>query len=433
VQWRDKALDPPGDARSELWFAYHLFAKVREKLAGSTDPKDRAILALAWDYELHGPHGEPDADAVLREINGRKADGSPVSTYLDLADDGSTTCGSWIHAGIYADGVNQSARKKPGREQNWIAPEWGWAWPLNRRILYNRASADPDGNPWSERKRYVWWDREQGRWTSLGDDPDFEPTKPPDYRAPKDATGLDAINGTDPFVIHPDGLGWIWVASGLVDGPLPTHYEPHESPFENPLYAQRANPRRQQFPRPENPYNPVAGEPGSELYPYVATTYRLTEHHTAGGMSRFVPYLSELQPAMFCEVSPELAAEAGLVHGGWATIYSSRSAIEARVLVTDRIPPIEVQGRRTHQVGLPYHWGTRGLTTGGAANDLSAVVLDPNVHIQEVKGFSVGIKPGRRPRGQALTEFVAAIREQGQNERARAERVEPESARNTQP
>ena len=144
----------------------------------------------------------------------------------------------------------------------------------------------------------------------------------------------------------------------------------------------------------------------------MATTYRLTEHHTAGGMSRFVPYLSELQPAMFCEVSPELAAEAGLVHGGWATIYSSRAAIEARVLVTDRIPPIEVQGRTTHQVGLPYHWGSRGLTTGGAANDLSSIALDPNVHIQEVKAFSVGIKPGRRPRGKALPEFVERMRKE---------------------
>jgi formate dehydrogenase major subunit len=413
LQWHAKAVEPPGDARSELWFAYHLFAKVREKLAGSTDPKDRAILALAWDYELHGPHGEPDADAVLREINGRKADGSPVSTYLDLADDGSTTCGSWIHAGIYADGVNQSARKKPGREQNWIAPEWGWAWPLNRRILYNRASADPDGNPWSERKRYVWWDREQGRWTSLGDDPDFEPTKPPDYRAPKDATGLDAINGTDPFVIHPDGLGWIWVASGLVDGPLPTHYEPHESPVTNALYGQQANPTREVFDRPDNPYNPT----GSDAFPFAMTTYRLTEHHTAGGMSRTVRYLSELQPEMFCEVSPSLAALRGLEHGGWATIVTSRTAIEARVLVTDRLKPLQVLDREIHQVGLPYHWGAQGLVTGDSANALLPLVLDRNVHISEYKVATCDIRPGRRPRGAALTEFVAGYRRRAEDGR----------------
>ena len=199
--------------------------------------------------------------------------------------------------------------------------------------------------------------------------PDFQEDKPPDYVPPDGAEAEDAIAGDHPFIMQADGRSWLFVPQGLEDGPLPTHYEPHESPFENPLYASartraasgstdrrtRCNPRRQ-----------------PEIYPYVATTYRLTEHHTAGGMSRFVPYLSELQPAMFCEVSPELAAEAGLVHGGWATIYSPRAAIEARVLVTDRIPPIEVQGRTTHQVGLPYHWGSRGLTTGDAANDLSA-------------------------------------------------------------
>jgi formate dehydrogenase major subunit len=195
-----------------------------------------------------------------------------------------------------------------------------------------------------------------------------------------------------------DGRSWLFVPQGLEDGPLPTHYEPHESPFDNPLYSQRSNPARQQFPRPENPYNPSDGEPGADRYPYVATTYRLTEHHTAGGMTRTVPYLSELQPEMFVEVDPELARKEGLVHGGWATVFSSRSAIEARVLVTDRMRPVRVQGRKTHQIGLPYHWGTRGLVTGDSANDLCSVVLDPNVHIQEVKAFTVGIRPGRRER-----------------------------------
>ena len=154
------------------------------------------------------------------------------------------------------------------------------------------------------------------------------------------------------------------------------------------------------------------GEPGADEYPYVLTTYRLTEHHTAGGMTRFTPYLSELQPQMFVEVHPELARERGLEHGGWATIVTARSAIEARVLVTDRIAPIDVHGRRTHQIGLPYHWGSRGLVTGGAANDLSSIALDPNVHIQEVKAFSVGIQPGRRPRGLKLRQFVEERRQQ---------------------
>jgi formate dehydrogenase major subunit len=209
-----------------------------------------------------------------------------------------------------------------------------------------------------------------------------------------------------------DGQGWIFVPQGLEDGPLPTHYEPHESPVGNPLYSQRANPRRQQNEKlREDPYNPSAGEPGSELYPYVVTTYRLTEHHCAGGFTRFSPYLSELQPAMFVEVHPDLARERGLRHGDWATIVTARSAIEARVLVTDRMRPVRANGRVQHQVGLPYHWGSRGLTTGGSANDLTHMALDPNVHIQEVKAFTCDIRPGRRPRGPKRPEFVAAIRE----------------------
>jgi formate dehydrogenase major subunit len=203
-----------------------------------------------------------------------------------------------------------------------------------------------------------------------------------------------------------DGRSWLFVPQGLADGPMPTHYEPHESPFANLLYRQRANPARQRFPRKENPYNPSDGQTGADAYPYVLTTYRLTEHHTAGGMTRFSPYLAELQPALFCEVSPELAEERGLVHGGWATIVTARSAIEARVLVTDRIKPLEVDGRTLHQVGLPYHWGSRGLTTGGSANDLFPIVLDPDVHIQEVKAASCDIRPGRRPRGPAVRELV---------------------------
>jgi formate dehydrogenase major subunit len=179
-----------------------------------------------------------------------------------------------------------------------------------------------------------------------------------------------------------------------------------ESPFENPLYTQRANPARQQFRRPANPSNPSDGQSGSDAYPFVLTTYRLTEHHTAGGMSRTVGYLSELQPELFCEVSPELAKHRNLEHGGWATIITSRSAIEARVLVTDRMQPLQVQDRTLHQVGLPYHWGAKGLVTGGSANDLFPITLDPNVHIQEVKAATCDIRPGRRPHGKALLHLV---------------------------
>src|SRR4029453_9754231 len=253
-------------------------------------------------------------------------------------------------------------------EQPRVAPEWGWAWPANRRILYNRASADPAGNPWSERKRYIWWDAEHGRWTGE-DTPDFVAAPPPDYVPPDGARAVDAISGGHPFILQADGRGWLFAPSGLVDGPLPVHYEPEESPFANALYSQRANPARQRFAQPENPYPPSDGEAGADAYPYVMTTYRLTEHHTAGAMSRTVAHLAELQPEMFCEVGCELAAERKLEHGGWATIVTARTAIEARVLVTERIKPLEAQGRTLHQVGLPFHWGSRGLVRGCSGDD----------------------------------------------------------------
>ncbi len=412
LQWHHKAVEPKGDCRSDLWFTYHLGRLLRERLAGSDDPRDRPLLDLTWDYPTQGPHDEPSADAVLREINGYDADGRLLSGFAELRDDGSTSCGCWIYSGCYAGGVNQTARRKPGGEQSWVAPEWGWAWPANRRILYNRASADPDGEPWSARKRYVWWDAEQGRWT--GEDvPDFPVTTPPDYEPGTDAVAELALSGREPFIMQADGRGWLYVPSGLVDGPLPTHYEPHESPVANPLYAQQANPARELVDHPMNAYNPSAGQPGAQRFPYVVTTYRLTEHHTAGGMSRFQAHLAELQPEMFCEVSPQLAAECGLEHRGWATIITSRAAIEARVLVTRRIAPLQVQGRTVHQVGLPWHWGGRGLVTGDSANDLFPLALDPNVHIQEVKAASCAIRPGRRPRGPALRRLVESYVEQG--------------------
>jgi formate dehydrogenase major subunit len=195
--------------------------------------------------------------------------------------------------------------------------------------------------------------------------------------------------------MQPDGRGWLFAPAGVVDGPLPTHYEPHESPFPNRLYGQRADPARQRFDDPRNRSQPSNGDPGAERHPYIFTTYRLTEHHTAGGMTRFLPYLTELQPEMFCEVSPELARERGLEHAGWATISTERGSIEARVMVTERMAPLDVEGRRTHQVGLPYHWGSRGLTAGGSANELLPIVLDPNVHIAETKVATCDIRPGR--------------------------------------
>lgn len=411
LQWHHKAVEPPGDCRSELHFFFHLGRKLRERLAGSTDKRDRPLLDLTWDYSVD-EHGEPSAEDVLKEINGfhlagEKA-GQPLSTFNEMKDDGSTSGGCWIYTGVYADNVNQAARRKPGHEQEWTALEWGWAWPANRRTLYNRASADPEGRPWSERKAYVWWDEEQQKWTGH-DVPDFIADRPPSYRPEPGATGVAGISGDDAFVMQADGKAWLYAPAGLVDGPLPAHYEPAESPVRNPLYSQQASPTREVFRRKDNLQNPSPPEANADVFPYVFTTYRLTEHHTAGGMSRWVPYLSELQPEFFCEVSPELARERGLEHLGWATIATARTAIEARVLVTDRMTPLTVGGKTIHQVGLPYHWGvgSSALITGDSANDLFGVTLDANVHIQESKVASCDIQPGRRPTGPALLRYVA--------------------------
>ncbi len=403
LQWRDKALDPPGDARSELHFTHHIAKRVMAHYADSDDPKDWPIKNLHWPYSEHGPEREPVTEEVLAEINGYDLEtGKHVPGFAQLKADGSTSCGCWIYAGCFADGVNQTRRRDPGDvsdpEGGWVSPEWGWAWPANRRLLYNRASADPAGKPWSERKKYVWWDEEEGKWTGY-DVPDFPVGKRPDYVAPEDADGMEAISGDDPFIMMADGRAWLYSPSGLLDGPLPTHYEPYESPVPNHLYPEMgANPAAITWTHEANPI--VA--PEDERYPIVASTFRLTEHHTAGPMSRNLPWLSELQPEMFVEIDPALAAERGIEDGGWMTVTSPRGEIEARAKVTSRVQPLRMGDRVVHQVCMPWHWGTYSSSaqgvTGDAANDLIAISGDPNVSIQESKAFRCDVRAGRRPR-----------------------------------
>ena len=411
LQWRHKAVEPPGDCQSELAFFYELGKRIKARLADSTDERDRPLLELTWDYPTD-EHGDPDGEAVLAEVNGYHLTGpdagKPVSSFTELRDDGSTASGCWIYAGVYANGTNQAARRVPHGGTGPSQSQWGWAWPADRRILYNRASADPDGKPWSEHKKLIWWDPEQQRWVGY-DVPDFVVDRAPGSRPDPEVGGPAALAGDDPFIMQADGKGWLFAPKGMVDGPLPTHYEPQESPVANPLYPQQQSPARIMFPRKDNLFAPSAGDPGADVYPYVFTTYRLTEHHTAGGMSRWLPYLSELQPEMFCEVSPELAAERGLEPYGWATIISPRAAIEARVLVTERMTPLVIGGHTVHQIGLPYHWGVGGdaVVSGDAANDLLGVTLDPNERIQESKVGSCDIRPGRRPQGEEVLRLIA--------------------------
>lgn len=419
LQWHEKAVDPPGDCRSDLNFVWNLGRRLKRRIAGSAAARDQGLLNLTWDYALDVPEvlpdgatsrltDEPDAEKVLKEINGYSvADRTQLPGFEALKDDGSTACGCWIYCGVYPEERYNRANERQADPEAHVNLHWGWAWPANRRLMYNRASADPEGRPWSERKRYIWWDEAQGRWTGP-DVPDFEVSKPPSYRAAPDATGMAAIDGDSPFIFKPDGKGWIFAPGGTKDGPLPTHYEPIESPVPNTLYRQRENPAAQVE---RSALNAIA-EPGDPDYPIVATNYRLTEHYLSGPMSRFDSWLNELQPAMFVEISPELAAEREIEHGGWLTVTSPRGAIEARAMVTPRIRPLQVHGRTLHQIGIPIHFSYAGEVTGGAVNELTSTTSDPNVSMHEAKVFTCQVLKGRLSQPSDMPDVAVAPRAQ---------------------
>ena len=295
------------------------------------------------------------------EINGYDvASGEPVSGFAELKADGWTACGCWIYAGCYADGVNQTRRREPGdldAPGGWVSPEWAWAWPANRRMLYNRASADPEGKPWSERKRYVWWDEERGEVDGLrrAGLPGRQAAR---TTARADAKGMDAIAGTDPFIMMADGKGWLYSPAGLLDGPLPTHYEPFESPVAEPaLSGGRLQPGGADLE--------PAGQPGPRR---PATRATRSSPRRSGSpsttppaaMSRTLPWLAELQPEMFAEIDPMLAAERGIEDGGWMVIETERAEIEARARVTARMRPLRDRRASGPPGGAAVALGLRG-------------------------------------------------------------------------
>jgi len=409
LQWHNKAIDPPGDARSETWFIYHLGKLLKAKAAAEPVPRNAALNALTWELPIEGEKGEPDPEAVLAEINGwRVADHSLLSTFDDLKADGSTASGCWIYCGVMPEPGRNIANERDPKDR--LGHGWGFAWPRNTRILYNRASARPDGAPWSEEKKLVWWDANKREWT--GEDiTDFMKNMPPDHRGDPAKGGMEALDGDKPFGMHPDGRGWLYVSSGLKDGPLPAHFEPLESPVRNPIYPdQQTNPPASKKERPDNLY---AKSPNDPLFPFVLTTYRLTEHHTAGGMSRVLSHLAELQPELFAEISPQLAEQLGISQNEWVTISTPRGLISAKALVTARMLPLDIEGRTIHQVGLPYHWGWKGTVTGDVVNDLIAISQEPNVRIMESKGLVCNLVRGQRADGQAaLAEWKKIVKEQ---------------------
>ena len=395
LQFHHKAAEPPGDCRSDTWFSYDLGKRLKKLYANSNPPRDEGFKNLVWDYEHEDPNqrkkGEPSMQKILKEINGFFTDEPDrhVAGFAELKDDGSTTCASWIYSGVYpAPDKNLAARRTPDPPgQPGAHLQWGWAWPSNRRVMYNRASADPEGKPWSERKKWVWWDAEKKRWAGL-DVPDYPATKPPTDKAKPGAPGMDALPGTAPFIMRPDGLGWLFVPAGLVDGPLPAHYEPAESPVKNPLYQQQSSPVLKYWKDVGNPLAALA----DPKYPYIITTYRLTEHYLSGAMSRWNPWLTELQPELFIEISPELAQEKAIKNLDWVKISSPRAEIRAKALVTRRMRPFTIDGRVVHQVGMPWHWGYEGISTGAVVNELTSLVGDPNVSIHEGKAFVCNVE-----------------------------------------
>jgi formate dehydrogenase major subunit len=299
-----------------------------------------------------------------------------------------------MYSGIFPDQHDNRARSRrpdspggPGSHQG-----WAFSWPDNRRTLYNRASADLDGRPWSERKRLVWWDSEREKWVG-NDTPDFVPTKRPDMRPDwgRHPTGMDALGGNDPFIMEPDGKCLLFVPSGLKDGPLPTHYEPVESPVLNPLYAQQTNPAAKLWPRPGNELH----EPQDPRYPYVFTTYRLTELHCGGVPTRVMPHTAELQPEAFVELSPELASGLDIANLDWVVLSTARGSIEAKALVTRRLRPFKINGRLVHEVGMPWVFGWEGYAHGAIANVLLAIHGDPNTSIHTTKATTCSLRKGR--------------------------------------
>ncbi|NLD67400.1 MAG: molybdopterin-dependent oxidoreductase [Limnobacter sp.] len=401
VQWHDKVVDAPGDSRSELWFVHHLGKRLKALYADSDDPKDDAIKAITLDYPVRGVREEPAADEVLKEINGYTWPGRRQLEGPDeLEDDGSTACGSWLYAGAFprSDHNQTRSREPDGADGPGTHLNWAFAWPANRRTLYNRASADPNGKPWSEAKRLMSWDEAEGKWVGA-DVIDFEISKPPHYRPdwPSTPTGMDAIGGADPFILMPDGRGHLFVPSGLKEGPLPTHYEPIESPLRNPMYGQQSSPTAKRWARADNPLHETA----DPRFPHVLTTYRLTEHHTGGTGTRAVPTTAELQPEGFAELPPELARELRLENLDWIVIATARGEIETKALVTQRLRPLEIDGRRVYQIGMPWHFGWAGYATGDIANVLTAVVGDANTSMHENKALTCALRKGRL-RGEAV-------------------------------
>ncbi len=363
LQWRWKVADGPENARADLWIMNKLVLKLRELYEQEGGPNSDAITKLAWDYG-----DDPDPHQVAKEVNGYDlTTGKLVDNFTQLKDDGTTSCGLWFYSGQYTEQGNMMARRDPAPNgvNDALHHNWGFCWPLGRNIIYNRASVDVDGVPWDQSRPVILW--QDGKW--IGDVPDGP--------APPVAEG-----GYNPFIMKPDGVAKVF-SDGLADGPFPEHYEPWESPVDNLLSKQKCTPFLKEY-RPEERCD-------SKEYPIVCTTYRISSAWDSGTMTRNSSWLVELQSEAFVEMSEELADEIGIKSGDPVIVENKRGRINMVAMVTKRFKPFDVGGKTVHQVGVPWHWGHVGLSTGGTANKLCSFASDINILQPEQKAFLVKI------------------------------------------
>jgi formate dehydrogenase major subunit len=386
LQWRYKAGDAPGEAKSDLWMLGKLGEMIKKFHTFSFRDADKPIKHLDWDFSQTRPDDiidetdGPNVNEVARRINGYYLEdtdddkkGDLVGKFTLLSDEGKTSSGNWLYCHSYTEGdgnkgMNRSLDNSGDTSGIGLYSKFSWCWPVNRRIIYNRASCDTDGNPWNENKKVIWWD---GSAWQGGDVRDFGTSAPSE--------------GVGAFIMEVEGLGRIF-GMGRVDGPLAEHYEPFETPLAksgNPMGHSQLN----------NPIVTTYHDPcDCDQYPYVATTYRTVEHWQAGAMTRNLPWLAELVPDMFVEISKTLADKIGVSSGGTVKVYNDRGSITAFVLASDRIKTLTIDGKSVEVVGMPWHFGYQGIATGDSANALTPHVGDPNTFIPEYKAFLVNIE-----------------------------------------
>jgi formate dehydrogenase major subunit len=390
LQWKWAAVPPPGDAKLDQEILARIFLKVRELYQKEGGKFPDALLNASWAYT--NPNN-PSLAEVAKELNGKAlADlkdekqtpsewkaGQQLPGFAWLRDDGTTSCGNWLYCGSWPDsGSNTQRRSTDDPSGLGIYPAWGWSWPMNRRVMYNRASCNVEGKPWDPSRKQIAWNEATGKWGGA-DVPDFKADSPP-----KDHMG--------PFIMTPEGLARLFVPlAGMADGPFPEHYEPIESPVENLLHPkQSTSPVVKKFKTPLDKY----GDPKD--YPYVCTTYRLTEHYHYWTKNN--PMNMQLVPEPFVEIPEELAAQLQIKGGDKVKVSSIRSSYYCKAMVTKRIHKMTIAGRETFQVGIPIHWGYKGLNDQRPeaertpANLLSPTVIDPNAYTPEFKGFLVKIE-----------------------------------------